>query len=156
MFNAMEMDWIKKLTVTFWIIVGLVIVAVAAAFYSCYGVSVVTDQSDRTIGESIAILTMLLGIPISLKLYHVYTRDKLPKETDERRMIRHIVKWFLLRIGVVLLALTLNFIAFVVFGSQSGFLCVVICLVFLVFFCRPNRNDLSYLLRNDREEKTCE
>jgi fatty acid desaturase len=114
------------------------------------------DQSDRTIGESIAILTMLLGIPISLKLYHVYTREKLPSEKDEKRMIQHIVKWFLLRIGIVLVALVLNFIAYVVFGSQSAFLCVIICLVFLVFFCKPNRNDLTFLLKTDHEEKTCE
>ena len=62
------MDWIKKLTIMFWAIVGVVLVAVAVAFYWSHGVTIVNDQSDRTIGEGIAILTMLLGIPLSLKL----------------------------------------------------------------------------------------
>lgn len=149
------MDWIKKLTIMFWAIVGVVLVAVAVAFYWSHGVTIVNDQSDRTIGEGIAILTMLLGIPLSLKLYHVYTREKLPKEKDEKRLVNHIVKWFLLRLGIVLMALTLNFIAFVVFGSQSGLLCVLICLVFL-FFCRPIRGELTYLQNSEREEKVCE
>lgn len=149
------MDWIKKLTIMFWAIVGVVLVAVAVAFYWSHGVTIVNDQSDRTIGEGIAILTMLLGIPLSLKLYHVYTREKLPKEKDEKRLVNHIVKWFLLRLGIVLMALTLNFIAFVVFGSQSGLLCVLICLVFL-FFCRPVRGELTYLQNSEREEKVCE
>lgn len=149
------MDWIKKLTIMFWTIVGVVLVAVAVAFYWSHGVTIVNDQSDRTIGEGIAILTMLLGIPLSLKLYHVYTREKLPKEKDEKRLVNHIVKWFLLRLGIVLMALTLNFIAFVVFGSQSGLLCVLICLVFL-FFCRPIRGELTYLQNSEREEKVCE
>ena len=148
------MDWIKKLTIMFWTIVGVVLVAVAVAFYWSHGVTIVNDQSDRTIGEGIAILTMLLGIPLSLKLYHVYTREKLPKEKDEKRLVNHIVKWFLLRLGIVLMALTLNFIAFVVFGSQSGLLCVLICLVFL-FFCRPVRGELTYLLNPEREDKVC-
>ncbi|MBP5480211.1 MAG: hypothetical protein J6Y22_00480 [Paludibacteraceae bacterium] len=151
------MDWIKKLTVAFWSIVVVVLIAVAWAFFLYKGMTVVNDQSDRIIGESIAILTMLLGIPLSLYLYHVYTKVKLPKEKDEKQIIKHIVKWFLLRIGVVVLALSLNFIAFVSSGSQSAFLCVVICLVFLVFFCRPNRDDLTYLLKNHQEEgKPCE
>ena len=149
------MDWIKKLTIMFWTIVGVVLVAVAVAFYWSHGVTIVNDQSDRTIGEGIAILTMLLGIPLSLKLYHVYTREKLPKEKDEKRLVNHIVKWFLLRLGIVLMALTLNFIAFVVFGSQSGLLCVLICMVFL-FFCRPIRGELTYLQNSEREEKVCE
>ena len=149
------MDWIKKLTIMFWTIVGVVLVAVAVAFYWSHGVTIVNDQSDRTIGEGIAILTMLLGIPLSLKLYHVYTREKLPKEKDEKRLVNHIVKWFLLRLGIVLMALSLNFIAFVVFGSQSGLLCVLICLVFL-FFCRPIRGELTYLQNSEREEKVCE
>ena len=148
------MDWIKKLTIMFWAIVGVVLVAVAVAFYWSHGVTIVNDQSDRTIGEGIAILTMLLGIPLSLKLYHVYTREKLPKEKDEKRLVNHIVKWFLLRLGIVLMALTLNFIAFVVFGSQSGLLCVLICLVFL-FFCRPVRGELTYLQNPEREDKVC-
>lgn len=152
----MKADWIKKLTITYWVIVGIVFLLVAFAFYWSNSRTFLYDQSDRTIGESIAILTMLLGIPISLKLYHVYTREKLPSEKDEKRMIQHIVKWFLLRIGIVLVALVLNFIAYVVFGSQSAFLCVIICLVFLVFFCKPNRNDLTFLLKTDHEEKTCE
>ena len=148
------MDWIKKLTIMFWAIVGVVLVAVAVAFYWSHGVTIVNGQSDRTIGEGIAILTMLLGIPLSLKLYHVYTREKLPKEKDEKRLVNHIVKWFLLRLGIVLMALTLNFIAFVVFGSQSGLLCVLICLVFL-FFCRPVRGELTYLQNPEREDKVC-
>lgn len=148
------MDWIKKLTIMFWAIVGVVLVAVAVAFYWSHGVTIVNDQTDRTIGEGIAILTMLLGIPLSLKLYHVYTREKLPKEKDEKRLVNHIVKWFLLRLGIVLVALSLNFIAFVVFGSRSGLLCVLICLVFL-FFCRPVRGELTYLQNPEREDKVC-
>ena len=45
------MDWIKKLTIMFWTIVGVVLVAVAVAFYWSHGVTIVNDQSDRTIGE---------------------------------------------------------------------------------------------------------
>ncbi|MBO7507506.1 MAG: hypothetical protein J6T67_09030 [Paludibacteraceae bacterium] len=158
----MKMDWIKKMTVAFWVIMGVVLLAVVYAFYymSVYNpnhdVMVIKDQSDRIVGESIAILTMLLGIPLSLRLYHVYTKNKLPKEKDEEQKVAHIVKWFLLRIGVVLVALALNFIAWMVFGSQSAFLCVVICLLFLLFFCKPNRNDLTYMLENHQEEKSCE
>ena len=151
----MELDWIKKLKISYWVIVGIVLVAVALAYYWSHNIEIVNDQSDRTIGEGIAILTMLLGIPLSLKLYHVYTREKLPKELDEKRMIHHIVKWFLLRLGIIFMAVVLNIVAFVFFGSQSAFLCVLICLVFLVFFCRPNREDLTYLLNAEREENVC-
>ena len=68
----MKMDWIKKMTVAFWVIMGVVLLAVVYAFYymSVYNpnhdVMVIKDQSDRIVGESIAILTMLLGIPLSL------------------------------------------------------------------------------------------
>ena len=86
----MERDWIHRLTVIFLVIVGVVLVSVALAFVFCHGLSIVNDQSDRTIGESISILTMLLGIPLSIKFYHVYTKDKLPKNLDENAIIKLI------------------------------------------------------------------
>lgn len=152
----MERDWIHRLTIIFWVIVGVVLVSVILAFVYCHGLTIVNDQSDRTIGETISILTMLLGIPLSIKLYHVYTKEKMPKNLDKDELVKKISKWFLLRIAVITTALFLNFIAYVLFGSSSAFLCVVICLVFLCFFCRPNRQDLTDLLQNSQKEESCE
>ncbi len=153
------MDWIKKLLVVFWV-VAVVLLAVMALTFIFYKTStMVYDESDRITGESIAIMTMLLGIPISMKCYYSYTHVKMPQTDDRKTLEKHISKWFFVRLTIIWVALALNYFAYLVYGSKSALLCVGVCLVFLLFFCRPNRNDLEDLLNSSIkkfEEKQCE
>lgn len=96
--------------------------------------------------SSIAILSMLIGIPFALKFFHVKTEEKVPSDKTPSYLYDYLRRHFSYRFRIIVVAMLLNFVAYEVLSYTTAIYCLAICLIVLIMFCRPNRNDLESLL----------
>ncbi len=146
----MDKICIQKLPQYYWLLVIETIAIIAIthfAFVPQWHSEPVTDIANQVI-STIAILVMLVGLPVSMKFYHVRTTEKIPEGKDEKTLEKYLCNLFLLRLIVVLMALILNYVAYALFSSSSSIYCVFICMVALFFFCMPNKEELKSRLSN--------
>ncbi len=134
-----EMQWL------FWCVTILVVVGMAIFHFANDAKSAAVDNVDQTV-SSIAILMLLIGIPASLKIYHLKTAEKVPVGKSEEFLCKYLQRHFFFRYCAIMVIMISNYLALELFGYSTASYGVAICLIILLCFCRPSRASLEQTL----------
>lgn len=135
-------NW-KNIAIKYWVTTIVIFGAMLAIHFLKPATTIPADPDSRMVGETIAVLAMLAGIPFCLKYYHEKTTTKLPEIDNPYDAKRYITRQFQLRYGITLLLTILNYISYDFLGSETSIYCIAICAIIHLFFCRPNKEDLD-------------
>ena len=112
----------------------------------------VFNSEECTIIQSIAMLIMLAAIPFSLKLYKKKTEaTAIPSEVSNEAKLVYLKQWFIIRIYILEMTSIVLFLSYYLAGSNSLLICAGITLMFLVFFCKPNEQELKEKLEESEK-----
>ncbi len=130
----------KSITVTYYIIYLLTIMAVVAVFFMTYGnIQVKRIDALSPLGIKISttyLIYLLLSIPLALYWFHVYT-TRLRKETNEYLQFQKYKKASNIRLWVVGTGLIVGVILVYMLRSQSMVFTSAIAAIAL-YFCKPS------------------
>lgn len=130
----------KSITVTYYIIYLITILAVVAIFFVTYSdVNLNRIDALSPLGVKIStvyLIYLLISIPVALYLFYKYTL-KLRKETDEFIQFQKYKKASNIRLWVVGIGLIIGVILVYVLRSQSMIFTAAIAAIAL-YFCKPS------------------
>ena len=130
----------KSITVTYYIIYLLTILAVVAIFFMTYGnVDVKRIDALSPLGVKISttyLIYLLASIPLALYLFHLNTL-KLRKVTDEYLQFKKYKKASIIRLWVVGIGLITGVVLVYVLRSQSMIFTAAMAAIAL-YFCKPS------------------
>lgn len=141
----MKEKFIKDTQLIFWV-TSIFAIVLMVAFHLVNDAKPAAENTvDQTV-SSLAILSLLIGIPAALKLYHLKTTEKVPKGKDEAFLIKSLQILFFIRQNIIMTIMLFNYIAFELFGYSTAIYGVAICAIVLFVFCRPGRESLTSTL----------
>ena len=130
----------KSITVTYYVIYLLTIIAVVAIFFMTYtNVEVQSIDALSPLGVKISttyLIYLLVSIPVALYSFHIYT-VKLRKETDEFLKFKKYKKASNIRLWVVGTGLIVGVILVYLLRSQSMIFTSAIAAIAL-YFSKPS------------------
>ena len=130
----------KSITVTYYVIYLLTILAVVAIFFMTYAnVNIERIDALSPLGVKISTVYMiylLTSIPLALYLFHIYTQ-KLRKETNEFIQFQKYKKASNIRIWVVGIGLVVGVLLVYLLRSQSMIFTAAMAAIAL-YFCKPS------------------
>lgn len=124
------------------IIISVLAFMLVVAYTTKYDIS-----SPSVILERYAIVITLIGIPLSLKLFH----DKLKKTdaSDTQLYMQKYRLYYLLRMGALLFIYLFNTVSLYITGSKNFYFMVIIT-IFAFFLCAPQK---VYIDTDNNEEQ---
>ena len=130
----------KSITVTYYVIYLLTILAVVAIFFMTYAnVNIERIDALSPLGVKISTVYMiylLTSIPLALYLFHIYTQ-KLRKETNEFIHFQKYKKASNIRLWVVGIGLVVGVLLVYLLRSQSMIFTAAMAAIAL-YFCKPS------------------
>ncbi len=130
----------KSITVTYYVIYLLTILAVVAIFFMTYAnVNIERIDALSPLGVKISTVYMiylLTSIPLALYLFHIYTQ-KLRKETNEFIQFQKYKKASNIRLWVVGIGLVVGVLLVYLLRSQSMIFTAAMAAIAL-YFCKPS------------------
>ena len=130
----------KSITVTYYVIYLLTILAVVAIFFMTYAnVNIERIDALSPLGVKISTVYMiylLTSIPLALYLFHIYTQ-KLRKETNEFIQFQKYKKASNIRLWVVGIGLVVGVLLVYLLRSQSMIFSAAMAAIAL-YFCKPS------------------
>ena len=130
----------KSITVTYYVIYLLTILAVVAIFFMTYAnVNIERIDALSPLGVKISTVYMiylLTSIPLALYLFHIYTQ-KLRKETNEFIQFQKYKKASNIRLWVVGIGLVVGVLLVYLLRSQSKIFTAAMAAIAL-YFCKPS------------------
>ena len=130
----------KSITVTYYVIYLLTILAVVAIFFMTYAnVNIERIDALSPLGVKISTVYMiylLTSIPLALYLFHIYTQ-KLRKETNEFIQFQKYKKASNIRLWVVGIGLVVGVLLVYLLRSQSMIFTAAMAAIAL-YFCNPS------------------
>jgi uncharacterized membrane protein YbjE (DUF340 family) len=130
----------KSITVTYYVIYLLTILAVVAIFFMTYAnVNIERIDALSPLGVKISTVYMiylLTSIPLALYLFHIYTQ-KLRKETTEFIQFQKYKKASNIRLWVVGIGLVVGVLLVYLLRSQSMIFTAAMAAIAL-YFCKPS------------------
>ena len=98
--------------------------------------------------ERYAIGITLIGIPLSLKIYH-YLMKKITNQRREKKM-RFYNKIYIIRLGILEFVLACNAIGLYITGVRNFFYMIFITIIAFLF-CLPNKMEFETLCDNEND-----
>ena len=130
----------KSITVTYYVIYLLTILAVVAIFFMTYAnVNIERIDALSPLGVKISTVYMiylLTSIPLALYLFHIYTQ-KLRKEINEFIQFQKYKKASNIRLWVVGIGLVVGVLLVYLLRSQSMIFTAAMAAIAL-YFCKPS------------------
>ena len=130
----------KSITVTYYVIYLLTILAVVAIFFMTYAnVNIERIDALSPLGVKISTVYMiylLTSIPLALYLFHIYTQ-KLRKETNEFIQFQKYKKASNIRLWVVGIGLVVGVLLVYLLRPQSMIFTAAMAAIAL-YFCKPS------------------
>jgi len=139
--TANKFQKILKSTFIVSIIISVIAFILVVAYTTKYEIN-----SPNVILERYAILITLIGIPLSLKLFHY----KL-KKTDTAKPLLYLKKYrlyYFIRLGILLFIYLFNIISLYITGSKNFYFMVII-IIFAFFLCAPHKVHIN---KDEQEE----
>ena len=130
----------KSITVSYYVIYLLTILAVVAIFFMTYAnVNIERIDALSPLGVKIStvyLIYLLTSIPLALYLFHIYTQ-KLRKETNEFIQFQKYKKASNIRLWVVGIGLVVGVLLVYLLRSQSMIFTAAMAAIAL-YFCKPS------------------
>ena len=132
---------LTKLTIAYYVVYIAAVLAATAGYYILKeGVSI-DAQSQTGITISSALIIFIIGsIPVTLGLFHRYTKKIATLEDVQIRVKKYEMASYL-RLTIIGLGLILGVLFFYILHSQSMLFCAGIAAIAL-FFCKPSKSKM--------------
>ncbi len=126
------------------IIISILAFVLTVAYTQKYAIS-----NSSVIWERYGIMLTLIGIPVSLKLFHIQVKKLNKSNFNEYLRKYHIL--YILRLLVLLVICFFNIVSLYITGSKNFYFLIIIT-IFAFFLCVPSKVQLQEEETNENTE----
>lgn len=132
---------LTKITIAYYVVYIAAVLAATAGYYILREGFSIDVQSQTGIALSSALIIFIIGsIPVTLGLFHRYSKKIVALEDVEIRLKKYEMASYL-RLTIIGLGLIFGVLFFYILHSQSMLFCAGIAAIAL-FFCKPSKSKM--------------
>jgi len=132
---------LTKITIAYYVVYIAAVLAATAGYYILREGFSIDVQSQTGITLSSALIIFIIGsIPVTLGLFHRYSKKIAALEDVETRVKKYEMASYL-RLTIIGLGLIFGVLFFYILHSQSMLFCAGIAAIAL-FFCKPSKSKM--------------
>lgn len=143
-----------KLQISYYAFLALPLIIILAGQLDLMSVGLYTTsetQNDAFVLQVTAVLTTLIIVPLSLKLFTLNTKNNLLRYTLDGVVHSYYI-WSLVRLGMLELAVCLDIILYYLTLNNMGLL--LSCIVYMVMiYCYPSKERIEKFLNDSKENR---